>query len=297
MKLDIRNTSNKVTGSIEMPKAFNEPVREDLIKRSVLALQSARRQAYGANPEAGKRSSAYVSKRRHKFRSTYGIGQSRTPRKVMSVRGSRFNWVGAFAPQTVGGRRAHPAKALKNWLQKINRKENRKAINSAMAASLSISYIEERGQLAPKEFPFIIDNDFEQLNKTADVIKALTALGFADELDRANVTKVRAGKGKMRGRKTKTKTSLLLVSSKNCGLNTAAQNIAGVDCVTVSELNAEDLAPGTVPGRLTLYTKAAVEVLSNKKGALQKVSKEHVKSKTQNTKHDVQKADSEVTAQ
>ncbi|MHA1513617.1 MAG: 50S ribosomal protein L4, partial [Candidatus Hodarchaeales archaeon] len=41
----------------------------------------------------------------------------------------------------------------------------------------------------------------------------------------------------------------------------AARNISGVDTVLVDQLNAEHLAPGTHAGRLTVWTKSAIEYL------------------------------------
>ena len=41
----------------------------------------------------------------------------------MSRSGTRLNFTGAFAPGTVGGRRAHPPKAEKNWQEKVNKKD------------------------------------------------------------------------------------------------------------------------------------------------------------------------------
>ena len=78
MQLPIIGKDNQSKGKQTLPKQFDEPVREDLIKRAVLALQSKARQKYGAKPEAGKRPSVRISKRRHDYRGTYGIGQSRT---------------------------------------------------------------------------------------------------------------------------------------------------------------------------------------------------------------------------
>lgn len=265
MKLDIRNAENKVAGSIDLPRQFDEPVREDLIKRAVLALQANRRQRYGAYSEAGKRPSVRISKRRHDFRGTYGIGQSRTPRKAMSARGTRFHWEGAFAPQTVGGRRAHAPKASKIWTLKINTKERIKAIACALAASISKAYTQERGHIIPDSYPFAVTNDFENMAKTSEVITALEKLGFADELARADVKKIRAGKGKMRGRTYKTRTSILFVTSNECALSKSAGNIPGVTTVTAKELNAEMLAPGTTPGRVTLYTEDAIKFLATPK--------------------------------
>ena len=262
MKLQVFTTTKSSAGSKQLPKQFEETVRVDLIKRAVLAKRNNDRQPYGAHPEAGKRSSSYVSKRRHAYKSTYGIGQSRTPRKVMSFRGQRFNWTGAFAPQTVGGRRAHPPKADKIWTQKINKKERLKAIRSALAATMDKSLVALRGHQLPEGYPFIVETKFESLEKTKDVKAALKTLGFSDDLQRAEDRKVRAGKGKMRGRYYKTKTSALLVVSDDCKLLRSANNLPGVDIVKVTNLNAEVLAPGTVPGRLTLFTDAAIDKLA-----------------------------------
>ena len=265
MKVKVFDQKKGETKTVTLPQQFTEPVRKDLIKRAVLALQAARRQRYGASPEAGKQYSAYLSKRRRAYRGTYGIGQSRTPRKILNRRGTRFYHVGAFAPQTVGGRRAHPPKAEKQWTQKINVKEKRKAIRSALAATMSADLVAARGHKLPEGFPFVLDSAFENVAKTKDVIVALKTLGFDEELARANTTSIRAGLGKRRGRKAKTKKSFLFVVSKDCPLLKAATNIAGADVVPVNSLNAELLAPGTHEGRLTLFTDGALDVLAQRK--------------------------------
>lgn len=264
MKINVYDQKNTQTKSVDLPVQFNEPVRSDLVKRAVLALQSIRRQKYGAHPEAGKRYSSYLSKRRHNYKGTYGIGQSRTPRKILNRRGTRFYYVGAFAPQTVGGRRAHPPKAEKVWVQKINVKERRKAIRSALAATMNKDLVIARGHKVPDNYPFALDSSFELLSKTKDVVQALVALGFQEELTRGSLKTIRAGKGKMRGRKTVTKKSFLFVVSKDCPLLKAAANISGADIVPVQSLNAELLAPGTHVGRLTLFTDSALDVLSQR---------------------------------
>ncbi|MBN1175229.1 50S ribosomal protein L4 [Candidatus Woesearchaeota archaeon] len=262
MKLKVYDKTKSEVKSVNLPKQFEEPVRTDLIKRAVLAIQAARRQKYGAKPDAGMRYSSYVSKRRHNYKGTYGIGQSRTPRKVLNRRGTRFFFVGATAPQTVGGRRAHPPKAEKEWTQKINVKERRKAIRSALAATVDVEAVKERGHFVPAGFPFALDNSFEEMAKTKDVILALETLGFKEEMTRAETTTIRAGVGKRRGRKTITKKSFLFVVSKDCPLLKSASNIPGAEIVPVNGLNAELLAPGTHHGRLTLFTDAALDVLA-----------------------------------
>jgi len=91
----------------------------------------------------------------------------------------------------------------------------------------------------------------------------LNKLGFEAELNRAADRKIRAGKGKMRGRRYRTKKSVLLVVSDNCNLTQSAGNLRGVDVVNVRALNAEVLAPGADAGRATLFTDASIEVLKN----------------------------------
>lgn len=262
MKLSIYDTQKKKAGDKSMPAQFNEGYRPDLIKRAVHAVQSLARQVYGTSPEAGFRHSSSVSKRRRKYRGCYGFGISRVNRKILSRRGTRFMWVGAFSAQTRGGRRAHPPKAEKDFSLKINKKENQKAIRSAIAASMDREVVAERGHLIPTEYPFIVSTSFEDLQKTSDVKKALSTLGFDDEMERSSQKKVRAGKGKMRGRRYKKKKGVLFVVSKECPLVKSAQNIPGVDVAVVSALNAYILAPGTKPGRVALWTEKAVDIVN-----------------------------------
>jgi large subunit ribosomal protein L4e len=101
-----------------------------------------------------------------------------------------------------------------------------------------------------------------KLEKTKDVVDFLIGIGFEKEMERGKIKKVRAGKGKMRGRKYKRKISLLVITEKDCPLLKSMKNIAGMKAVEVSKLNLENLAPGAVPGRLTLWTNGAIEKIS-----------------------------------
>jgi len=264
MKLKIFDTKKGAKGDLQLPAQFNEPVRQDLIHRVVLSLQAGSRQPYGTDPDAGMRYSAKLSRRRRNYRGSYGKGISRVPRKILNRRGSQMYMVGALAPGTVGGRRAHPPKASKVWDQKVNRKENRKAIRSALAAVIDKTLVTQRGHKLPAEYPFIIDDSFETLAKTKDVMQALLLLGFEAELARSSFTTVRAGKGKLRGRKSKRAVSLLLVTGDDdVALLDGAANIPGVTVVPVRSLNVEVLAPGTHAGRATLFTQHALKVMQD----------------------------------
>ena len=179
----------------------------------------------------------------------------------MSRRGSRLNWVGAFAPNTVGGRRAHPPKAEKIWKKKINEKERRKAIRGAISATILKDFVKERGHIVPDSYPFILDNKIENLSKTKEVKDFLKNIGFEKELERVAKKKVRAGRGKSRGRKYKKKSGPLIIVSKKSKISYGAKNILGIEVVEVRKLNAELLAPGANPGRATLWSESAIDVL------------------------------------
>ncbi len=263
MKLDILTMDAKPGSKLDLPPQFSEEVREDLIKRAVEAAQANSRQPYGAAEQAGKRHATKLSHRRRDYKTTYGHGISRTPRKVLSRRGTRFFWVGAFAPNTVGGRRAHPPKPIKEWAKKVNTKERRKAIRSAMSATMQKALVAARGHRVPDTYPFIIDSSAESIAKTRDLRAALETLGLRDELSRTAEKKSRAGRGKMRGRRKRTARGPLLVVSKACPLQDAAKNLPGVDVCVVDMLNADLLAPGADAGRLTLFTKDAIERLDD----------------------------------
>ncbi|MBI4152094.1 50S ribosomal protein L4 [Candidatus Woesearchaeota archaeon] len=265
MKLTTYSLQKQKRPDTELPVQFAEAYRPDLIKRSVHALQSAARQAYGASTEAGYRHSSRISKRRRNYRGCYGFGISRVNRKILSRRGTRMFWVGAFSPQTVGGRRAHPPKQISKMEKLINKKENQKAIRSAMAATLNKDLVAQRGHQLPTEYPFIVESALEQAQKTKDVEEALIKLGFENELERSLIKKVRAGIATMRGRKYKRKKGLLIVTGSDCPLAKAARNLSGIDVVKAQDLNAELLAPGAFPGRATIWTEHALEIVKKEK--------------------------------
>ena len=265
MKVDVISLENKKVSDVTLPKQFAEPLRLDIIRQAVRVIQHNNRQPYGTAPFAGLRQVPNVSKRRSAYKTTFGIGQSRTPRKIMSRSGSRMNWVGAFAPQTVGGRRAHPPKASKVWSLDINKKEKRKAIRSAISATIDKDLVKKRGHKVPDAYPLVVENTIEALHTTKTVRDLFSKLSLQDELARVNKRTVRAGKGKWRGRKYKLKTGPLIVVSGDCKLQKAGRNILGIDVVAVKFLNTELLAPGSSPGRLTLWSVDAIKKMEQDK--------------------------------
>jgi large subunit ribosomal protein L4e len=142
-------------------------------------------------------------------------------------------------------------------IKQINQKEKQKAFRSAVAASIREDLIRGRGHLFTSTVPVVFEDKFESIIRTQDVISALTTAGVYNDIERAKESKkVRAGRGKMRGRRYKQRKSLLIVTADNP--LRAARNLAGVDVVTVDQLNVEHLAPGMQAGRLTVWTESAL---------------------------------------
>ncbi len=235
-------------------------IREDIFKKAVFSENSMFRQAHGSDPMAGKKHAINVSKRRKGFRSTYGRGGSRTPVKAMWSRGTQFRFVGAFAPQTVGGRKAHPPKAEKKILKNMNNKEWLKALETGILASFDKEIVSANGQKVPSNYPFILDSSVEDLAKTSEFTSYLEKIGFADEMQRTSIRKVRAGKGTMRNRTYKTKRGpIVVVSSIEKPLLKAARNVKGFDVITSDFLMVSDFGMSEKPGRAVVFTKGAIE--------------------------------------
>ena len=254
---------------VSLPDSFSAEIRTDLVKLAVASARANRRQAYGSNPHLGKRKP--MSGMKH---SVEWWGKGRGVSRIMRRTGQRR---GAQNPHTLGGRRAHGPKVEKDWSRKLNRNERRLARNSALAATTNIEMVSGRGHRFAEEIsslPIVLGDysengekiDIEAFNLnggTRKVNAIFEALGLGDDLRRArNGRKIRAGKATMRGRVHKTPKSILLVVANKDGLAKAARNLPGVDVVAAKDLSAEHLAPGGDLGRLTVFTKAAVEALN-----------------------------------
>ena len=256
---------------IPLPEAFASPIRSAIVSSAVHASRANRRQSYGHREHDGKKAPQPGMKH-----SVEWWGKGRGVSRIMRKTGQR---TGAQNPHTRGGRRAHGPKVDKDWSQKLNTKERRIARNSAIAASCDPSTVSSRGHRFDEttRFPIVIDGytesrgsskekyDIEEIPlqySTRKFVAMMEGLGLGSDLERSKQgRRIRAGKGTMRGRKYRTPKSVLLVVSEKCGLDKAARNIPGVDVVTAKDLSAEDLAPGGDVGRLTVWTKSAIEAL------------------------------------
>lgn len=259
----IYDLSGKPAGEIKLPAVFSTPYRPDVIQRAVLAMQSQRRQPYGADVLAGKRTSAHYHGNRHYRFTMMNREMSRLPR----IHGRAAGWMAfraRFTPHAVKGREAHPPMVEKVWAQKVNKKEYRLAIASGLAASLNRELLKLRGHRS--ESPVVLADDFENMRKAKEVEALFGKIGISAELERCREKKVRAGRGKMRGRRYQKKKGVLVITAEDCSAIKACRNLPGVDATTVEGLSVEHLAPGCQAGRLIVMTKSAVAALGKKFG-------------------------------
>jgi large subunit ribosomal protein L4e len=255
--IEVYDASGKPHESMSLPSVFSVPFRPDVIQKVVVALQSRRYQPKGRDPMAGKRTTAE------------SVGVGRDLARVPRVKGDRFPRAsqGAFAPMTVKGRLTHAPSAQRRLAKRVNAKERLLALWSAVAATASKDLVASRGHEVKKvvSIPLVVSDEFQKLKTTAEAKNALEGLGLWDDVTRARKgVKIRAGRGRVRGRPVKHPRGPLLVVLKDEGVGKAARNLTGVDIVEASSLNVEDLAPGTHPGRLTLWTRSALEFVENR---------------------------------
>jgi large subunit ribosomal protein L4e len=245
-KLNVYDLEGKVTGETVLPEIFKIEYRPDIIRRAVTAIEANARQPYAPSPTAGMRHSVV----------TWGKGRGVS--RVQRLMGSS---TAAQSPNNVGGRRAHPPKVEKDLGKKINKKELTLGKLGALRATSEAVLVKARGHKFDEKLtvPIIVKDDFEDIKSTQEAVKALSSIGVYDDVQRAIDGKnIRAGRGKMRGRRYRIPKSLLVVVSKECKGGRSVRNLPGIDVVTPNALNASVLAPGGAPGRLMLVSESAL---------------------------------------
>jgi large subunit ribosomal protein L4e len=118
-----------------------------------------------------------------------------------------------------------------------------KALASALSFNVDRNTICKRANLEINvSLPIILEANVEKIKKTKDIVKLMDALSLNRLVEKA--------------KKNGTK-SVLFVVSNNSSFK-AASNLPGVDVVRANDLNVKDLAPGTHPGRLTVFSESAI---------------------------------------
>jgi large subunit ribosomal protein L4e len=259
MKAVVYGIDGTKAKEIELPDAFDASVRNELIRRAFLSEQSEEFQPKGAYKWAGMETSARYRGRKEAYHTLKNRGGSKLPRQMFPKGG-----IGQVRriPSSVKGRRAHPPKPEKVLVERMNRKEKEKALISAIAATANKDIVEARGhKIKDVAMPIVFEDSLENVKKTSEVVKIFERL-IGDDLKRSiNGTKKLGFR--MGGKKVPR--SALVVVSGDVALKKSARNIPGVDVSSIDKLTVSDLAPGGDPGRLTIWTKKALDALGKKK--------------------------------
>lgn len=259
MKFQVLSIDGGKVGDIEAPQAFSEKVRRDLIIRAVRSELSKKFQPKAPLKVAGLQTSAEYIGVKEAYRTMKNRGASRLPHEKQPK--GRYGRV-RMLPFAVTGRRAHPPKVEKILVEKMNKKEYRKALHSAIAACADAGIVKLRTG-AEYKVPYVVVDDIELLAKTRDVIKMLESLGLINDVKKSEKSRKRISglRRKRRVRAYKVRKSILFVVSRDCSLLNSAASIPGAKAVKVGELKVGDLAPGGLPGRVVVWSKSAISKL------------------------------------
>ncbi len=253
IKVPVYSPEGSETGTVELPAVFRVPVRKDLIKRVYYSEFTAGLQPKGRDPMAGKRTSA-ESLGAHR-------GVSRVPRIKGTIRGALVN-------MTRGGRLAHPPRVEKRIHEEVNKREKKLGTMSALAATAIPDLVRARGHVfTAQALPVIVESGvLEAVKRTREARDLLDRLGIYQDVVRAkDKTRIRAGKGKMRGRRFKRPVSILFIlSNPDSPLARAVKGLPGVTVTGPETVNVLQLAPGAVPGRLAFIDAESLSILDSR---------------------------------
>jgi len=260
--LSIEGETTSIAGQVVLPAVFTAPIRPDVVNFVHTNMAKNNRQAYGVSREAGHQHSA----------ESWGTGRAvaRIPR--VSGGGTHRAGQAAFGNMCRSGRMFAPTKVWRKWHQKINLGQKRFATTSALAASSVPSLLLARGHQVSTvpEVPLVINSEVfagAAIARTSAALALLKSVGAGADISKVKASrKLRAGKGKLRGRRHRQRRGPLIVYNPEVDgkeLSLAFRNIAGVETCSVFALNLLQLAPGGHLGRFVIWTSQAFKALDD----------------------------------
>merc|ERR1711881_359878 len=246
--------------SAPLPNVFKAPIRPDIVQSVHTGMAKNKRQPYAVSAKAGHQTSA----------ESWGTGRAvaRIPR--VSGGGTHRAGQAAFGNMCRSGRMFAPTKVWRKWHQKINLGQKRYAVASALAASSVPALLLARGHQVSTvpEVPLVINSEVfaaGAIARTSSAVGLLKSVGASADVAKVkNSRKLRAGKGKLRGRRHRQRRGPLVVYDPEVDgkeLSLAFRNIYGVETSSVFALNLLQLAPGGHLGRFIIWTSAAFKAL------------------------------------
>merc|ERR1711944_308254 len=253
--------------NVKLPAVFRAPVRPDIVNFVHFEMLKNTRQAYAVSDKAGHQTSA----------ESWGTG--RAVARIPRVRGGGTHRSGqaAFGNMCRGGRMFAPTKTWRRWHRKINVNQKRYAICSAIAATGIPSIVMSKGHRIEQtpEVPLVLSDKVEEYKKTKEAMGLLKRLKAWTDIEKVkNSKRFRAGKGKMRNRRSIQRRGPMIVYNQDNGICQAFRNIPGITLLNVSRLNLMKIAPGGHVGRFCIWTESAFRRLDDLYGTWKKDSKE-----------------------
>ena len=253
--INILETDGSNRSTITLPAVFETPYRPEVIQKVYNNLNSYTFQRQGRYPAAGQMVSA-------ESRNT-GLGIARIAR----ARGEGFPRAGQAAgvASVRHGRLAHPPVSWKNIYKKVNKKEKLLALCSAIAATTKSELIKRRGHKIKDEIqlPIVVSNEIESVVKSKDLEKILFNLGLEEDLKRTFIRRNKSFHKNSFNRRSALSVLILVGNDEKIGR--LSNSLPGITVKSVKSVSVLDLAPGSKPVRLTIFSENAIKELSNLK--------------------------------
>jgi large subunit ribosomal protein L4e len=253
--INILETDGSNRSTITLPAVFETPYRPEVIQKVYNNLNSYTFQRQGRYPAAGQMVSA-------ESRNT-GLGIARIAR----ARGEGFPRAGQAAgvASVRHGRLAHPPVSWKNIYKKVNKKEKLLALCSAIAATTRSELIKRRGHKIKDEIqlPIVVSNEIESVVKSKDLEKILLNLGLEEDLKRTFIRRNKSFHKNSFNRRSALSVLILVGNDEKIGR--LSNSLPGITVKSVKSVSVLDLAPGSKPVRLTIFSENAIKELSNLK--------------------------------
>jgi large subunit ribosomal protein L4e len=252
---NILETDGSNRSTITLPAVFQTPYRPEVIQKVYNNLNSYTFQRQGRYPAAGQMVSA-------ESRNT-GLGIARIAR----ARGEGFPRAGQAAgvASVRHGRLAHPPVSWKNIYKKVNKKEKLLALCSAIAATTNSELIKRRGHKIKDEIqlPIVVSNEIESVVKSKDLEKILFNLGLEEDLKRTFIRRSKSYHKNSINRRSALSVLILVGNDEKIGR--LSNSLPGITVKSVKSVSVLDLAPGSKPVRLTIFSENAIKELTNLK--------------------------------
>jgi large subunit ribosomal protein L4e len=252
---NILETDGSNRSTITLPAVFDTPYRPEVIQKVYNNLNSFTFQRQGRYPAAGQIVSA-------ESRNT-GLGIARIAR----ARGEGFPRAGQAAgvASVRHGRLAHPPVSWKNIYKKVNKKEKLLALCSAIAATTNSELIKRRGHKIKDEIqlPIVVSNEIESVVKSKDLEKILFNLGLKEDLKRTFIRRNKSYHKNSINRRSALSVLILVGNDEKIGR--LSNSLPGITAKSVKSVSVLDLAPGSKPVRLTIFSENAIKELTNLK--------------------------------